>query len=99
MSAKHTKGPWVVRNGSNVFQGSHRVCSVNAAERLSIVDSQERAGANARLIAAAPELRDALILLVRTHDEPAETLLQEVKEQKWLEQARAAIAKATGGQQ
>jgi len=52
----------------------------------------------ANLIAAAPELLEALILMVRTHDEPAATLLQEMKEQKWLEKARAAITKATGEQ-
>ncbi len=46
---------------------------------------------------AAPDLLEALILMVRTHDEPAESLLQEMREQQWLEQARAAIAKATGG--
>ena len=49
-------------------------------------------------MAAAPELLAALILMVRTHDEPAESLLQEVKEQQWLEKARAAIAKAIGEQ-
>ncbi len=51
-----------------------------------------------RRAALFPELLEALILMIRTHDEPAETLLQEMKEQKWLEKARAAIAKATGEQ-
>ena len=36
-------------------------------------------------------LEGALILMIRTHDEPAETLLQEAKEQQWLAQARAAL--------
>jgi hypothetical protein len=53
--------------------------------------------AHERLRDAAPDLLEALILMVRTHDEPAESLLQEMKEQKWLDQARAAISKATGG--
>lgn len=44
----------------------------------------------------AAELLGSLILMVRTHDEPAETLLQEAKEQQWLLKARALIAKATG---
>lgn len=42
------------------------------------------------------ELLAALILMVRTHDEPAESSLQEMKELQWLERSRAAIAKATG---
>lgn len=50
-----------------------------------------------RLHAVNQELLEALLLMVRTHDEPAESLLQEMKEQAWLSQARAAIAKSTGG--
>lgn len=63
---------------------------------IALGNTKEKAEANARLIAAAPELLEALILMVRTHDEPAETSLQEMNELKWIEQARAAIAKATG---
>lgn len=39
-------------------------------------------------------LVEALNLMVRTHDEPAETLLQEAKEQQWLAKARAALQQA-----
>lgn len=45
------------------------------------------------------ELVEALTLMVRTHDEPAETLLQEVREQQWLDKARAALTSATKEQQ
>lgn len=45
------------------------------------------------------ELVEALTMMVRTHDEPADSLLQEMREQQWLEKACAAIAKATGEQQ
>lgn len=34
---------------------------------------------------------EALILMIRTHDEPAESLLQEMREQQWLAKARAAL--------
>jgi hypothetical protein len=92
MTAQHTPGPWryvklaVDENYMLVFCGSD-------CDNLRGYCGE----ANARLIAASPELLEALILMVRTHDEPAATLLQEMKEQKWLEKARAAILKATGG--
>lgn len=64
--------------------------------------------ANARLIAAAPDLLEALEEMVATHDEPAgfdgkwgkaldEAIeIQKVKIDRRLDQARAAIAKARG---
>lgn len=61
-----------------------------AWHRVGPVDVSALATPDADLLAA-------LILMVRTHDEPADSLLDEVKEQQWLAQARAAIAKATGG--
>lgn len=39
------------------------------------------------------ELAGALTLMLRTHDEPPESLLQEAREQQWIEKARAALAK------
>lgn len=45
------------------------------------------------------KLVEALTLMVRTHDEPAETLLQEAREQQWLAKARAALTSATKEQQ
>lgn len=49
-----------------------------------------------QLVEMVKELKEALCLMVRTHDEPAESLLQEVKEQQWLDKARAALAKCEG---
>jgi hypothetical protein len=68
------------------------------SEPLADVLSREGDEGIARLMASAPELMEALILMVRTHDEPAESSLQELREQQWIAQARAAIAKATGEQ-
>jgi hypothetical protein len=97
-AAKHTPAPWFThREGfSTVY--------VEACLRQGVVQEVAACGpteagaeqqeANARLIAAAPELLESLILMVRTHDEPAESMLQEMKEQQWLAKARAAIAKA-----
>lgn len=91
MSAQHTPGPWGVRNTTEVFCGRKRVCHVNAASRedLNMLDDQRVAMANARLIAAAPDLLDALQYvmerIVDRHD-PDEAAIS----------ARAAIAKAIG---
>lgn len=49
---------------------------------LSAIDAKD---------AEIARLRELLTLMVRTHDEPAETQLQEMKEQQWLAQARAAL--------
>ncbi len=108
-NAKHTPGPWAFSRSDDfgdarfyVAQQDGAPYTPNYSDVATLIAetvSGERVfiqEANARLIAAAPELLEALVLMVRTHDEPAETLLQETKEQQWLEKARAAIAKATG---
>lgn len=60
MSA-HTPGPWTIRHETNVFGGTRLVANAGGhqsnANRLD-VDAENQA--NARLIAAAPELLDAL---------------------------------------
>ena len=87
--AKHTSGPWKVRNAREVFKGGRRICFVNAGESLCLREEMERAAQNARLIAAAPELLDALIVCC------------DLIEGEGFEppgNARAAIAKATGGE-
>lgn len=95
--AMYTKGPWVIHE-SNAIVGEklddHPIWLRPVIARFATGVRP----ADARLMAAAPELLEALILMVRTHDEPAETLLQEIKEIQWVDKARAAIAKATGGQ-
>lgn len=87
MSAQHTPGPWVVRNGNEIFCGRKRVCHVNAASKgaLNMFDDRMVAEANARLIAASTDLLEALQEL---DAKPEHT-------SSWLK-ARAAIAKATG---
>lgn len=91
MSAKHTPGPWratLVNDtgwavGPNTADGPDYVADVHM---LTTGRSDEDSAANARLIAAAPELLDALRALVST-------------ERPWDEvhdQALRAIAKAEG---
>jgi hypothetical protein len=87
---KHTPGPWVAECiGSN---GDHEnpqdIYEINGKTRVAEFVTE----ANARLIAAAPELLDALV-----------TLLDAVEGKRITQgdcnQARAAIARATGDEE
>lgn len=71
---KHTKGPWIFSNG---YIGSRHCafvsCDRNKYDGMHIHNGEingemtEESEANARLIAAAPEMLDALIDFVRWH--------------------------------
>ena len=82
---KHTPGPWVVdpavRQGFTVYAPKEGfiVGTQDEEGRYGAIESE----ANARLIAAAPELLDALERYVHHFGDP-------------LKCARTAIAKATG---
>jgi hypothetical protein len=96
--AKYTPGPWC--RATDMGQ----VGSIEFADGTVIAQAQQLPGdpfhaqrnANARLIAAAPEMLEALILL------EAEMVLSgnaESRDYGWkpaIEQTRAAILKATG---
>ncbi len=67
MTTTHTPGPWYIRPGSqsiHIWQTasptdiktSHHICGINTGSHRSQSESE----ANARLIAAAPDLLDAL---------------------------------------
>lgn len=100
---KHTPGPWKPMwsgRGKMVF---HHVsatapaipgfCGERPVEIASIsgTDPQTDA-ANARLIAAAPELLEALVAVETLFGH----LASDSTQKEWLDRARAAIAKATG---
>lgn len=94
--SKHTPGPWKTRNG---FQdGSIEIFRPNKAIKkpfypteIAVVEAEEKEGkANARLIAAAPELLEALMAVLRWIDDNCETTGFEAVEA----QADAALAKA-----
>lgn len=103
MKAKHTPGPWTwhptalhpaVRSVGTPDAGPRRICTVGTMNGNPVVDK-----ANARLIAAAPELLDALIALlgVAPSKAPGAGLIvgAEEKHANALQAARAAIKKAT----
>jgi hypothetical protein len=99
--SKHTPGPWVVTDKDNGIEfgvdtagGEWGICTVagGAGETLKH-DSQDASAANARLIAAAPELLDALKALVGLARMGAAPLSDY---KAALRVADEAIAKATG---
>ena len=102
ISGAHTPGPWAIvdRDDSLVIKTESQAKTKYGASRYACLGGFDRhddkqyaeAKANARLIAAAPDLLDALSVLVELvsfqicgDDHPA------------IINARAAIAKATGG--
>lgn len=96
----HTPGPWhVIEACYEAYRGSHSIGSVDvrvAKVARNGVDDVE-GEANARLIAAAPDLLEALYLLV------VDVRVAEVDKDggmrfsERIRHAEAAIAKATGG--
>ena len=90
MNTKHTPGPWRALESKSsqhqVWKGDDHIASAWGTD----VPGDEQL-ANARLIAAAPELLDALKRIVSVASVELTGRRDDV-----LEQARAAIAKATG---
>jgi hypothetical protein len=82
VTLKHTPGPWLPYSNS----AQQRICTHNGGDIASVHCSRKEWLANARLIAAAPELLAAL--------RACEARLQSGNE-AIAGQARAAIAKAT----
>lgn len=95
----HTPGPWEAREGA-IYQGGTRL--IQAAHLRSV--GQSEAQANYDLIAAAPDLLDALIGLLHPgrHDGPCDNpdggACSKHLVASWGREARAraAIEKATG---
>ena len=88
--SKHTKGPWKYSNGT-VIDGNGHVLRVNGVGLpCGFLSDQEREEvfANTKLIAAAPELLEALIDCRRT--------LEIANFTQELAVVNAAIAKAKG---
>lgn len=104
--SKHTPGPWVARQSgafnlaafdieakaANRAGGGTRLVTCLASTTDSPAHEDEIMAANALLIAAAPELLEALESAVREHcaKDPCRCV------QRWHEPAKAAIRKAKG---
>lgn len=101
MSSNHTPGPWRTFNwkGQETIVQNHvgqaiADCDVNRYLELSAKQ------ANARLIAAAPELLEALQSIIEFANDPCGALhtVRQFRNQIEYERALSAIAKATGKQ-
>lgn len=93
MTAKHTPGPWFVRNNS--------ICNEKevVAIALGIVHSDGDHKSNCRLIAAAPELLDALVAIMDKYVglvESGDAGNWDAEKENEVIASRAAISKATG---
>lgn len=92
MQAKHTPGPWVYRQSFDARRDIWTATDATGHRELvaTIPDADgDHVNADARLIAAAPEL---LELVLDALDDPDVDILGS----EWARDARAAIAKATG---
>ena len=114
---KHTPGPWKARKGfhADTIEIFHPDKSVKPpfypCEIATIASDRDtaKAKANARLIATAPELLEALRMWLDIHETPAgfagkygkafddALAAQQLKVDAAASAARAAIAKSTGG--
>jgi hypothetical protein len=89
---KHTPGPWELSNGARVYAAGKAGPLLATIAYLPKAPGQEMA--NARLMAAAPELLDALHLLTISCENSDDSALSAPTEHAWRK-AMAAIAKAT----
>ena len=92
----HTPGPWhVIEACYEAYRGSHSIGSVDvrvAKVARNGVDDVE-GEANARLIAAAPDLLEACVEAIQALDAEFSQRITDVN----FPLLRAAVAKATGG--
>jgi len=104
MSSKHTPGPWKIcyDNDTGPNDGCFRQWWQVGPAQVNIGSDHEEAEANARLIAAAPELLDAcraLLCMLDRGCEPRkidEALTWRENDEKARKMAVDAIRKATG---
>ena len=101
METKHTPGPWAYHNTPTPFihvaAGGLPICQIYTSTAHG--QSMGEQFANARLIAAAPELLAALQEVTMVLDALLNVRGNEPDQDSISGRARAAIAKATGGKQ
>jgi hypothetical protein len=103
VSAKHTPGPWIVKE-NRAYKTSWLIYDPEGNQLAQVANWQDKtfncdAEINARLIAAAPDLLEALHLLagcIVMGGDPYEGLGPSKPGTSPIAKARAAIAKAKG---
>jgi hypothetical protein len=101
VSAPFTKGPWVVEHGVEDSEGEIYVChSATVCDVTAVCTIRDENEANARLIAAAPELYGGcnallgLIQLLLGRDDLTDELRQVLTTNHRIGEANAAVEKA-----
>ena len=89
MKTQHTQGPWIITNGRCIYGNGDFIKPFVASVEDDHNDAET--AANARLIAAAPDMYHALQDLIAYLGVDVDNGLDEL-----LTNARDAIAKATG---
>ena len=94
--AKHTPGPWQACDVGDYsdYDGRCRVILGNDLRIAVVLGDHDESAANARLIAAAPDLLEELEDMVSL----VEYLMNDSYDNKETAEARAAIARAKGGE-
>lgn len=97
MKTQHTRGPWTLDEVWMIVKGpkGEEVCAIHSGQSDGERVDRNVAHDNARLIAAAPELLEALERLLNT-PEPMTTTEHFDYNANATRLARAAIAKAKG---
>jgi hypothetical protein len=90
--SKHTPGPWTAT------ADPYSDVVVDASGREIAVVMDPNGEANSRLMASAPDLLEALVLLLPFAIDGLDDRGCNVDEDEYILFARAAIAKATGGE-
>lgn len=96
--ANHTPGPWEMR-GPCEITGRYSVTHNGPLFYVGDAGEPGDGEANARLAASAPELLEALLSIAEHAREFADLEDSETMVARMTDKARAAIAKATGGEQ
>lgn len=107
-NTKHTPGPWTSTHDADVQQPTFHIGTPLEPDVARVNDCIEQAEANARLIAAAPELLAFAQMVADDYKTASDDLLDGViaghftvrgispRMARHIKAARAAIAKATG---
>lgn len=92
MTAQHTPKPWVYIGNGDIVARSEKYCGGEKDIASVFLTANDEDEANARLIAAAPDLLESAKLLIDSYDICRKDRTPDVI----FERLRAAIAKATG---
>lgn len=95
---EHTPGPWLVRDWRDkpkvIHEGGGSPFTIGSPGGVHVASLPNHNKADARLIAAAPDLLDTLLRAVQDIDSGWDDDAEE--RFPWLQDANAAIAKALG---